>query len=88
LGLGDYENLLPVGNRIRRLVALVRNVIGDELAWDVRLILKKEEVPTMRLNEGFRLGWTTWLGKRPEETDADDLILDAFGYVNQRPAGV
>jgi type VI secretion system protein ImpH len=88
LGLGDFERLLPVGNRTRRLVALVRNVIGDELAWDVRLILKREEVPAMRLDDRFRLGWTTWLGKRPQETDADDLILDAFGYVNQRPAGV
>jgi len=87
LGLGDYENLLPVGNRIRRLVALVRNYIGDELAWDVRLILKKEEVPAMCLDERFRLGWTTWLGQRPEAGDADDLIINAFAFVTQQTQG-
>jgi type VI secretion system protein ImpH len=85
--LGDYENLLPVGNRIRRLVALVRNYIGDELAWDVRLILKKEEVPAMCLDERFRLGWTTWLGQRPEAGDADDLIINAFAFVTQQTQG-
>ena len=87
LGLGDYENLLPVGNRIRRLVALVRNYIGDELAWDVRLILKKEEVPAMCLDERFRLGWTTWLGQRPEAGDADDLIINAFAFFTQQTQG-
>lgn len=88
LGLGDYESLLPVGDRIRRLVALVRNYIGDELAWDVQLILKKEEVPAMRLDNGSRLGWTTWLGKRPTEKDADDLVIDAFAYVIQQTEGI
>ncbi len=56
LGFDDYESLLPVGDRIRRLVALVRNYIGDELAWDVQLILKREEVPAMRLDEPV-LAW-------------------------------
>jgi type VI secretion system protein ImpH len=87
LGLDDYESLLPVGDRIRRLVALVRNYIGDELAWDVSLILKKEEVPAMRLGDGFRLGWTAWLGKRPQENDADDLVIDAFTHVIQQTEG-
>jgi hypothetical protein len=27
------------------------------------------------------LGWTTWLGERTDDTDANDLILDAFGWV-------
>jgi type VI secretion system protein ImpH len=87
LGRGDYESLLPVGNRTRRLVALVRNYIGDELAWDVRLILKEKEVPAMRLDDGFRLGWTTWLGKRAEENDAADLVINAFAYFIQQTQG-
>jgi type VI secretion system protein ImpH len=88
VGRGDYESLLPVGERIRRLVALVRNYIGDELAWDVNLILKKNDVPAMRLGDGFRLGWTTWLGERPQENDADDLVIDAFAYVVQQTEGM
>lgn len=87
LGLGDYESLLPVGNRIRRLVTLVRNYIGDELAWDVRLILKYEEVPAMRLDDRVRLGWTTWLGQRPQESDADDLTINAFAFYIQQTQG-
>jgi type VI secretion system protein ImpH len=81
LSAEDYVRLLPTGDRIRRLVTLVRNYIGDELAWDVRLILKREHVSPVRLDGNFRLGWTTWLGERTSEKDADDLVLNAFNYV-------
>jgi type VI secretion system protein ImpH len=81
LSAEDYVRLLPVGDRIRRLVTLVRNYVGDELAWDVKLILKREEVPAARLNGNSRLGWTTWLGERVCGKDADDLVLNAFNYV-------
>lgn len=87
LSYEDYQSMLPGGKRIRHLVALVRNYIGDELAWDVKLVLKREEVPAVRLSDAFRLGWTTWLGKRPWETDADDLALNAFAFVNKSPGG-
>ena len=83
LGLADYESLLPIGDRIRRLIALVRNYIGDELAWDVKLILKREEVPAACLNNRDRLGWTTWLGKKPPTNDAGDLVVDAFAFIRQ-----
>lgn len=82
LSYADYESFLPAGDRIRRLVTLVRNYIGDELAWEVKLVLRREEVPPVRLDGHSRLGWTTWLGERSGQADADDLILDAFGYVH------
>ncbi len=81
LSLEEYRRFLPAGDRINRLVQLVRNYIGDELAWDVRLILKKEEVPAAGFNGRTRLGWTAWSGRRQSEKDADDLILDAFEWV-------
>jgi type VI secretion system protein ImpH len=81
LSAEDYARLLPTGDRIRRLVTLVRNYVGDELAWDVRLVLKREQVAATRLDGTSRLGWTTWLGERVSEKDADDLVLNAFGYV-------
>ncbi|UCF95597.1 MAG: type VI secretion system baseplate subunit TssG, partial [Desulfobacterales bacterium] len=49
--------------------------------WDVKLVLRREEVPAARLDGRCRLGWTSWLGERAGATDADDLILNAFGYV-------
>lgn len=87
LSAEDYVRLLPTGDRIRRLVTLVRNYVGDELAWDVRLILKREAVPAARLDGNSRLGWTTWLGERQREKDADDLVLNAFGYVSEQRLG-
>jgi type VI secretion system protein ImpH len=70
----DYLSFLPSGRRLQRLKALVRNYAGDELAWDVNLILQREETPATRLNGHFGLGWTTWLGRR-DSGDADDLVL-------------
>jgi type VI secretion system protein ImpH len=84
LGFDAYESLLPVGDRIRRLIALVRNYIGDELAWDLQLILKREEVPAMRLSSRSRLGWTAWLGKKPQACDADELVIDAFAFITRK----
>ena len=46
------------------------------------MILRRDEVPATRLDGKSRLGWTTWLGERVSETDADDLVLDAFEYVH------
>ena len=48
--IGDYLSFLPDAARIWRLVALVRNYAGDELAWDVNLVLKREEVPPLSLD--------------------------------------
>ena len=56
LGFSEFESFLPVGERIRRLIALVRNYIGDELAWDLKLVLKREDVPAMRSDQRFSLG--------------------------------
>lgn len=81
LSTNAYGRLLPAGDRIGRLVPLVRNYMGDELAWDVRLILRRGDVPPIRLDGAFRLGWTTWLGERSSAGDARDLILDAFEWV-------
>jgi len=61
---------------------VIRNYVGDELAWDVQLILRREEVPLLNLGRSSRLGWTTWLGIRRDETDADDLILDPLRAAN------
>jgi type VI secretion system protein ImpH len=78
----DYQSFLPGGSRIRHLAALVRNYAGDEQAWDLMLILKWQEVPPFCLDGQYRLGWTTWLGERPVEEDADDLVLGVSANVN------
>jgi type VI secretion system protein ImpH len=75
MSLADYRRLLPGGSSLRKLVAIVRNYVGDALSWDVNLVLKQDEVPQLLLGHQGQLGWTTWLGTRAGPTDADDLML-------------
>jgi type VI secretion system protein ImpH len=81
LTLAQYSAFLPDGGQLRKLVDWVRLYMNFELRWDVRLLLKKEEVPQTRLGASGRLGWTTWLGQRRVDLDADDLCLDAEAFV-------
>ena len=81
LGYDEYERMLPGGESLRQLVSLVRNYIGDQLAWDVVLVLKRDEVPKLNAGQDCRLGWTTWLGERDAASDADDLTLDPLTRV-------
>ena len=81
MGYEDYLSFLPDRERVGQLVALVRNFMGDELEWDLLLILKREEVPAFCLDGRRHLGWSTWLGDRPGVEDANDLVFNAFAYV-------
>jgi type VI secretion system protein ImpH len=86
LSLTEYESFLPGGVPLRKLVDWVRFYLSFELDWDVRLLLRKREVPPLKLGRGGRLGWTTWLGERRTDADADELCLDAEAFVDR--AGV
>ncbi len=82
LSLADYERMLPGGDSLRDMVALVRNYVGDEYAWDVNLVLERRQLPQTRLGEYGRLGWTTWLAPETIGRDADDLHLDPVAHVH------
>lgn len=87
LSFSDYESHLPGGRSFAQVLAWLRNYIGMELAWDARLVLTRDEVPSARLGlkrdevprlrpeSCGRLGWSTWLGTRTRGDDADDLVL-------------
>lgn len=93
LTLAQYESFLPAtaanrtgGTLLRKLTDWVRFYSCFELDWDVRLVLKREEVPRLKLGLAGQLGWTTWLGTRKAPTDAADVCLDGEAFVTQ--AGV
>lgn len=62
LGLEDFESFLPTEWRFGVLCDLVRFYVKDELEFNVRLILKAEEIPTVELSTQPALSWTSWLG--------------------------
>jgi type VI secretion system protein ImpH len=80
LKLVDYMGMLPDGQPFKELVGWVAEYLGQELDWDLNLVLRQTEVPRFRLDGRQRLGFNTWLG-RPEQ-DAKDLIL-ARHYADQ-----
>jgi type VI secretion system protein ImpH len=81
LTLAGYESFLPGGELIRQLVDWVRLYFSFEHEWDVCLVLRSDEVPSLTLGRGTRLGWTTWLGTRRSTNAADDLCVNAEAFV-------
>jgi type VI secretion system protein ImpH len=75
LTLAEYERFLPGGESLRRLRDWVLNYVGYELSCEMHPVLRREEVPAVRLGGAGRLGWTSWIGRRREPTDAGDLRL-------------
>lgn len=78
MALSDYERFLPGQPGLARLRDWVMNYSGHELSCEVQLLLRRVEVPPIRLGVAGQLGWTSWLGKRPPATHpdaADELVL-------------
>ena len=62
LGLEDFESFLPTEWRFGVLCDLVRFYVKDEFEFNVKLILKAEEIPSVELSSQPALSWTSWLG--------------------------
>ena len=60
-----FHEFLPIGFGYQPLCALVRFTLRDPLDYDIRLVLRREEVRELRIGEQnvCRLGWTSWLGR-------------------------
>ena len=65
LSLSAFEALLPVGQALPAVQALLKQYVGLEFGWDLRLELDRTQVPACRPGHYGRLGWTTWLGPPP-----------------------
>ena len=81
LGRAKFQSLLPGGTALPKLAALVRTYAGDELHWDLRLILEEKVEQPFRLGQA-RLSWTAWLG-RAAGPRREDLVLDPQAEVAQ-----
>jgi type VI secretion system protein ImpH len=75
LDYDDYERMLPGGASMVRLVDWVKSYAGTVLDWDVRLVLKRPEIPPLKLGSQ-KLGWTTYLASGPAARDARQLLIN------------
>jgi type VI secretion system protein ImpH len=83
LPLREYVNFLPEGSAYQPLRALTRFFAGDEVDFEVQLVLKREEVPACELDDtpksgdhvSPQLGWSTWVKSAPMGRDPGDTIL-------------
>ncbi len=76
LNYAEYNGFLPGGESLPVLIALVRNYIGDELEWDLALVLKQRERTPLQLGGSGQLNRSAWLANRPATHDTNDLVLN------------
>lgn len=75
LSQNEFRDFLPGSKRLQQVVDWVRQYVGIEFAWELRLVLKKQEALGMQLGSDQRLGWGSWLGTRLSPTDAGDMLF-------------
>ena len=81
LTLEDYQRLLPGGKSLGSLVRIMRHYVGDELDWELQLLLKGEEVRPASLGKYGQLGWTSWLPSSYPLDQFDELCLNPMQEV-------
>jgi type VI secretion system protein ImpH len=85
----QFERFLPGSAALEELAELVRTYAGDELSWDLRLVLARPEWRAMALG-GSRLGWNSWVGLSPAawqraEFTFDPAVRNRFAPDPRRP---
>ncbi|BCG82020.1 type VI secretion system baseplate subunit TssG [Mesorhizobium sp. 113-3-3] len=82
LSLDDFRSFLPGERRLGLFKKAVRDMIGETLDVDLRIVLARDAVPPPRVGT-VQLGRTAWLARPVEKGDADDLRLHTI--VGWRP---
>ncbi|MGA2328677.1 MAG: type VI secretion system baseplate subunit TssG [Bryobacteraceae bacterium] len=80
LTLERYLDFLPNGTAFEPLRGLTRFFSGDQLDFEVQLVLKRGEVPACELgredSEAPLLGWVSWAKSAPMPRDPGDAVLE------------
>ncbi|MEB6336566.1 type VI secretion system baseplate subunit TssG [Serratia rhizosphaerae] len=71
----EYDRFLPGAELCEQLRDWVRQYLGIEFVWEVRLILAKEQLIGTQLGGAQRLGLSSWMAAERRQHDAGDLIF-------------
>lgn len=71
----EYARFLPGEPWVEELRDWVRQYLGIEYQWDVRVILRADAVPSVQLSGCGRLGYSAWLGKQATPAARGDLVF-------------
>ena len=79
LPLSRYLEFLPNGRAHHPLKGICRFFAGEDLDFEVQLILKRTETPALELGmegpEAPQLGWVSWARSKPMDRDPGETIL-------------
>ena len=73
LNRAQFESLLPDGDRLQAVGAIVSSYTGDELAWEMRLIVLPAAIEPACLGVRGRLGWDSWVDPDARRVRTVDL---------------
>ena len=78
VGFNTYLRLIPVGDLLLPVFSLIRYMVGIEFEFEIRVYLKKEEVPGCILGQDGpdtpRLGWTSWAASPGYKLHTDQYL--------------
>lgn len=77
MSFAEFQRFLPSGDLLRPIFSFVRYMVGIEYEFEVRVLLKRDEVPPCILGAetpATRLGWSTWV-KSMDHTHRDDPYM-------------
>ena len=81
LSIRRYHDFLPGGFEYERLRAVLDYFSNGSFEFEIRLILKREQVPEFQMGTmtaPLRLGWTTWMNAKARTEDPHD---SAFRFI-------
>lgn len=72
-----FDDFLPTGSAYEHLRQLTRFFSNDEVEFQLRLILEREEVPPLRLgvDANSPLGWGSWIRSDPAPPETAETVL-------------
>ncbi len=75
MGLTYFCNFFRNQESYKKVCDLITFYTEDSITFDLNLILKKEEVPSLVLGQDSFLGWRTWLKTKPFLQDARQVYI-------------